>query len=227
MTISRYLKEHGYQKSIPQATPMLTAKHKEKRVEWATNHLNDDWSKTLFSDETAFQLFRNTVSCWHRGERPIQRIPKDRTKILAWGRFCIQGKTSLYCFSEIMDANLYVEIVERHIPEINQMLGDDWRFQQDNDPKHTSRIAKTFLNDNVPEVMDWPSNSPDLNPNENLWNIVKTNVEKRMPDNHGDLEQFMKEEWGKIPDSVLINLVNSMKTRCELVIEKNGERIPY
>jgi len=93
-----------------------------------------------------------------------------------------------------MDANLYVEIVERHILEINQMLGDDWRFQQDNDPKHTSRIAKTFLNDNVPEVMDWPSNSPDLNPIENLWNIVKTNVEKRMPDNRGNLEQFMKED---------------------------------
>ena len=48
-----------------------------------------------------------------------------------------------------------------------------------------------------------------------------------MPDDLGDLEQFMKEEWGKIPDSVLINLVNSMKTCCELVIEKNGERIPY
>ena len=119
-----------------------------------------------------------------------------------------------------MDANLYVEIVERHIPEINQMLGDDWRFQQDNDPKHTSRIAKTFLNDNVPEVMDWPSNSPDLNPIENLWNIVKTNVEKRMPDNRGDLEQFMKEEWGKIPDSVLINLVNSMKTVVSLLLKK-------
>ena len=57
--------------------------------------------------------------------------------------------------------------------------------------------------------MDWPCHSPDLNPIENLWNIVKTNV-----------EQFMKEEWERIPDTVLINLVNSMKTRCELVIEK-------
>src|SRR2546421_4624137 len=102
-----------------------------------------------------------------------------------------------------------------------EMIGDSNRIMILN------RIAKTFLNDNVPEVMDWPSNSPDLNPIENLWNIVKTNVEKRMPDNRGDLEQFMKEEWGEIPDSVLINLVNSMKTRCELVIEKNGERIPY
>jgi hypothetical protein len=226
MTIQRYLKDHGYSKSIPRATPMLTAKHKEKRVEWATNHLNRDWSKTLFSDETAFQLFRNTVSRWHRGEKPVRCIPKDRTKIMAWGGFCTKGKTSLFCFSEIMDARLYVDIVRRHIPEISQMLGDDWQFQQDNDPKHTSRIAKSFLSDNVPKLMDWPSNSPDLNPIENLWNIVKTNVEKRLPKNRGDLGQFMKEEWERIPDTVLINLINSMQTRCELVIERNGERIP-
>ena len=80
MTISRYLKEHGYQKSIPQATPMLTTKHKEKRVEWATNHLNDDWSKTLFSDETAFQLFRNTVSCWHREKDQSDAFQKIEPK---------------------------------------------------------------------------------------------------------------------------------------------------
>ena len=146
---------------------------------------------------------------------------------MAWGGFCTKGKTSLFCFSEIMDARLYVDIVRRHIPEISQMLGDDWQFQQDNDPKHTSRIAKSFLSDNVPKLMDWPSNSPDLNPIENLWNIVKTNVEKRLPKNRGDLGQFMKEEWERIPDTVLINLINSMQTRCELVIERNGERIPY
>ena len=44
------------------------------------------------------------------------------------------------------------------------MLRGSWRLQQDNDPKHTSRVAKEFLDNNVPEVIDWPSNSPDLNP---------------------------------------------------------------
>lgn len=206
---------------------MLTAIHKQKRVEWAQKHLNDDWTRTLFSDETAFQLFRNTVQRWYKGERPIRPMPKDRTKILAWGGFCIVGKTSLFCFRRIMNAEFYVEILRNHVPQIDEMLGDDWRFQQDNDPKHTSRLAREFLQNNVPEVIDWPSNSPDLNPIENLWQIVKSNVEKRMPKNLNDLEKFMTEEWNLIPESVILNLVNSMRPRCELIIENNGERIPY
>ena len=70
--------------------------------------------------------------------------------------------------------------------------------------------------------MDWPSNSPDLNPIENLWGIVKNNVEMRMPKNLGELESFMEEEWNRIPESMLINLVGSMRRRCELIIENNG-----
>jgi len=48
-----------------------------------------------------------------------------------------------------------------------------------------------------------------------------------MPKNCGELKQFMKEEWQNIPRATPINLVNSMKRRCELIIENNGERIPY
>jgi transposase len=75
--------------------------------------------------------------------------------------------------------------------------------------------------------MDWPSNSPDLNPIENLWSIVKRNVEKRMPRNLEDLERMMVEEWNNIPDETIINLVKSMKNRCQLVNKNNGERIDY
>ncbi|PKC10359.1 hypothetical protein RhiirA5_288905, partial [Rhizophagus irregularis] len=66
---------------------------------------------------------------------------------------------------------------------------------------------------------DWLSNSPDLNSIENLWSIVKYNVEKRMPQNIDELKQFMAEEWNKIPDSFLVNLIQSMKRRCQLVID--------
>ena len=66
--------------------------------------------------------------------------------------------------------------------------------------------------------MDWPSNNPDPNAIENL---IKTNVEK----DRGGLERFIKEEWEKIPEVFLINLVDSMRAHCEFVIKRNGERI--
>ena len=53
-TVGRHLAGVGYLKNLPKATPMLTVDHKRKRVEWAKKHLNDNWKKTLFSDETAF-----------------------------------------------------------------------------------------------------------------------------------------------------------------------------
>lgn len=226
-TVLRHLANLGYDKKRPIATPMLTRSHKEKRIEWAQNHINDDWNRTVFSDETSFWLFSNTVEYWYRGQRPVRRIPKDRTRINAWGGFCSRGKTSLHCFRENMTGQFYVEIIREHIPEIKRMLRSNWRLQQDNDPKHTSRVAKEFLQENVPMVMDWPSNSPDLNPIENLWAIVKRNVQMRQPQNIGDLERFMKEEWSNIPQDIIKNLVRSMKERCKLIIENNGERIPY
>src|SRR6185437_13692236 len=119
MTISRHLTTYGYSKALPKRTRMLTEAHKQRRVEWACQHLNDNWRKTLFSDETAFQLYRNTIERWYKGERLIRPMPKDRTKIFAWGRFCAVGKTSLFCFRRIMDAKFYVEMLQNHIPEIN------------------------------------------------------------------------------------------------------------
>jgi transposase len=107
------------------------------------------------------------------------------------------------------------------------MYGNNWRLQQDNDPKHTSRVAKDFIAENGIRTINWPSNSPDLNPIENMWHIVKNNVEKRMPRNIEELKRFMTEEWDAIPDETVKNLILSMRNRCELVLEENGDRIMY
>ena len=167
-TVSRHLVNFGYKNALLLSTPMLTQAHKQKCIEWVQKHMNDNWRKTLFSDETSFQLFRNTIKHWYKNAKPVRRMPKDRSKIFAWGGFCVKGKTSLFCFRRIMDGKFYTEILEKHIPEVRSMFRGNWRLQQDNDPKHTSRVAREFLDNNVPEVMDWPSNSPDLNPIENL-----------------------------------------------------------
>jgi DDE superfamily endonuclease len=133
----------------------------------------------------------------------------------------------LHCFTDIMNAEFYTGILRERIPEVKAMLGDEFRWQQDNDPKHTSRRAMTFLKNNVSEVIDWPSCSPDLNPIENIWAIVKRNVEYRMPNNLEELRRYMIEEWQAIPKSFLKNLIDSMQGRCREVLEKNGELIAY
>ena len=71
------------------------------------------------------------------------------------------------------------------------------RVQQDNDPKHRSSTTKRWLVANVPLIMDWPSNSSDLNPIENMWNIIKHRIEKRKATNVNELKIFIDEEWKK------------------------------
>jgi transposase len=228
-TVWRHIKKKDYKSSVPIGTPMLTARHIETRMEWAQSHMNDDWSHTIFTDETAFDLFRNKICRWHKnGQRPIRRLPKNRQKVMAWGGISLKGKTSLFCFTNIMDGPYYVNILETQLlPAAQRLYGRNWRLQQDNDPKHTSRVAKTFIDEKRIHAMDWPSNSPDLNPIENMWYIVKNNVEKRMPRNVDELKRFMVEEWEKIPQETVKNIIMSMKRRCELVLEKNGDRISY
>ena len=65
----------------------------------------------------------------------------------------------------------------------------NWQYQQDNDSKQTSEVAKQFLADEVSETIDWPSNSPDINPIENMCSILKRHVEKRKPSNIDELNQ--------------------------------------
>ena len=65
---------------------MLTDRHIEIRKIWAEVHLRDNWCRKIFTDETAFDLFRNKVRRWHKdGEKPIRRLPKSRQKVMAWG----------------------------------------------------------------------------------------------------------------------------------------------
>ncbi|CAB5359663.1 unnamed protein product [Rhizophagus irregularis] len=184
---------------------MLTAAQKVKRIEWAQNHLNDRWEKTLFSDETAFQLFRDTIKYWHKDPRPIRPLPKNRQKVLAWAGFCAKEKQKLEeflvegeDFNRIAIRSIQVDLrknpFKRTFPILLIGLQTAWTLT----PLKIYRVL-----------------------------IVKHNVEKRMPQNIDEMKQFIAEEWNKIPDSFLVNLIQSMKRRCQLVIERNGKRIPY
>ena len=127
-----------------------------------------------------------------------------------------------------MDGAYYIQILQDHlIRNARKQFVRRWRLLQDNDPKHNSRIVKKFLDEEVPEVIDWPSNSPDANPIENLWSVIKRRVEKRRPSNLNELNKFLHDEWNKVDMLIINNLIKSMKSRCLALIESKGERIDY
>ncbi|KAK7880332.1 hypothetical protein WMY93_033034 [Mugilogobius chulae] len=102
-----------------------------------------------------------------------------------------------------------------------------WVFQHDNDPKHTARATKEWLRKKHFKVLEWPSQSPDLNPIENLWRELKVRVAQRQPQNITALEEICMEEWAKIPATVCENLVKTYRRRLTAVIANKGYITKY
>ena len=97
----------------------------------------------------------------------------------------------------------------------------------DNDPKHTSRVAKEYFNRRKIRVVVWPSMNPDLNPIENVWHRLKVRVQARNPPNVEVGWQYVLEEWEKIPKSYCQKLVYSMPKRLEEVLKRFGYKTKY
>ena len=128
-----------------------------------------------------------------------------------------------------MKKEQYEKILNKNLKQsaVRMGLGRRFVFQHDNDPKHTSLLAKNYLQKSKVKVIDRPAQSPDLNPIKNLWGELKQRVHARKPSNLKELEDYAKEEWASIPKEMCFKLVQNYPKRLQEVINQKGHTIDY
>ena len=153
---------------------------------------------------------------------------KHPLKLMFWGSFCGHKIGRLHVCEGIMNSDKYINVLQRRLlPFIND-VGPDVIYQQDGAPCHTSRKSMNWLKEHNIEVLDWPGNSPDLNPIENLWFIMKRKVEKLGPKTKEELISAVIRVWNHdLDDSLLKRLVCSMPKRINAVIKAKGNVTKY
>ncbi len=134
-----------------------------------------------------------------------------------------------FFFKTNVTAPVYQEILEHFmLPSADQLFKDaDFIFQQDLAPDLTAKSTKSWLNDHGVGVLDWPANSPDLNPSENILGIVKRKMRNKRPKYADELKATVKETWASIPPQQCHKLITSMPRRIEAVIKAKGAPTKY
>ena len=147
----------------------------------------------------------------------------------AWGCFAAGGTGALDKIDGIMREENYVYILKQHLKTSvrNLKLSRKWFFQMDNDLKHTSKVVAKWLKDNKVKVLVWPSQSPDLNPIENLWAELKKHVRARRPTNLTQLHQLCQEEWAKLHPTYCGKLVEGYPKCLSQVKQFKGNATKY
>ncbi len=148
---------------------------------------------------------------------------------MIWAAMSSAGVGPLCFLKSTVNAVIYQEILEHFmLPSADKLYGDaDFIFQQDLAPAHTAKGTKSWFNDHGVTVLDWPANSPDLNPIENLWGIVKRKMRDTRPNNADELKATVKETWASIPPQQCHKLITSMPCRIEAVIKAKGAPTKY
>ena len=239
-TVRRRLLENGRPAYRPIQCQLLTNAMKQKRLQWCREHEDWDikrWSRVMFSDESSIELqphrsqyVRRDIGVPPSGDH-FQAVIRHPVKVMIWSCISVYGTGRVHVVENSMDANQYLRVLsERAVPQMREWFGsiEGW-FQQDLAPCHTAKRCAEFLQNQNVKVLEWPGNSPDLSPIENIWAVLKKRVNKQECKNKQDLINAVLNVWtrsNELNDMCEV-LIASMPDRIKACIKAGGGPIDY
>ena len=232
-TVRRARKDLGWVSTKPKYCQLIREANKEKRLKWCADvsSCGDNFADVVWTDECTVELQQHSLRCFRKKDqlKKLKPRPKHPLKLHIWGGISCRGATSVVIFEGILIATKLLKIYEASlIPFVKKAYPDHHRLMQDNDPKHTSRVAQNFLLDNEINWWKTPPESPDLNPIENIWGSMKRFLRDRhKPTNKASLIEGIKIFWKTLSPEVCRRYVNHIQRVIPVVIEEDGGPSSY
>ena len=133
-----------------------------------------------------------------------------------------------------MNSERYTQVLHhRAAPQAAEWFQNDWIYQQDNAPCHTSKVSKQCMADLQFNVLDWPSNSPELNPIEKVWAVLKNKLRQNNLTSKSNLiakvldECVRNTERKALFDETCTKLIDSMPARIEALCKAKGDHTKF
>ncbi|GFT24365.1 transposable element Tcb2 transposase [Trichonephila clavipes] len=232
-TVARRFRGGGLHARRPVVCVPLTRQHRTARLQWCRENHNwteQDWACVLFSDESRFSLSSDCRRqlIWRESGtayRPENIQEKDRyptCSIMVCTGIMINGRTRLHVVANgTMTGQRYIdEVLLPHVRLFRGAVGDKFVFMDDNATCHRSLAVQDCLDREGIQRLVWPARSPDLNPIENVWDALGRQVagQNYPPTNKNTLIRALTEEWDKLPQQLLDNVVQMSGTMALLFL---------
>lgn len=162
----------------------------------------------------------------------VVQTVKHPTKIMIWSVISSKGTGRLYVVKGTMRQDQYKDVLQnRLIPQLKEWFpnGEPFIFMQDGAPCHTARSVKAFLVQQSIPLLDWPGNSPDMNPIENVWELMKREVAKVVITNKTQLLEKIIHVWNHHPQiqKTVQSCIDSILRRIKALIAAKGGSTKY
>lgn len=238
-TVKRRLCCFGLHGRVARRKPLISQQNRRRRLQWAKEHRQwtaEDWSRVIWTDESRFSRLDSSVRAYVRrrvGEELNQRCVAGTVRggggsVMVWGAMSALGTGPLVEVVGTLDSSCYLTLLEQHALPMVSMLPGQFVWQQDNAPPHSAHITRQWLHDHGWTVMQWPAQSPDLSPIENVWAQIGRAV-RRMPtpSTLADLRDSLFAAWQQVTPLQCRRLSESMPRRVQAVLRARGGPTGY